>query len=885
MTPGRRQGERALRPALAEWLLERTLPSGVRGRSIKGDLDQEHDELRARDPSHSHDMWYFWESIKLAARFGVRAITERRREQGVGLMKRLMHDLRYAWRRVGKNPGFALVAILTIAIGIGANVAIFSVVNAVVFRPLPYDDAGRLVAIWEHRLESGDDKNVANPGNVRDWRDRATSFESVAAASMPFPGVLESASGPVEVQAVAAETHFFEVLGLQPELGGHFTSEDGNQLLLTHAFWTQEYGADPGVIGRTTRLNGQTAIVVGILPDDFIVWGAAADLYFRNPIEGADRTNSGRWLQVIGRMNDGVTVEQARSEMLAIASQLEEVDPGFNGGWSVNVLSLKEEVVGDVRGLMMVLLGAVGLLLLIACANVANLLLARGTGRRQEMAVRTSMGASGGMLGRQLLVEAAVLAGIGALLGLLIANYGSQAIVGAMPVAFGLPRVESVSLDVPLLLFTAGATALTTILFGVLPAAQASRVAPAAVLSGEARGPGRRSGRMRNTLVVAEVAVSLVLLVGAMLMTRSFSKLMDVDSGLDPENVITARIILNGEKYSEPESRMQFHRELQERLEATPGVATAGSISWLPFNGVRAGTSYWPADRPQPKPEDQRAADILNVTGDYFDAMGITLMSGRVFDARDREESARVAVVNHTLAEANWPGEDAIGKQAVFTWRNDETVEIVGVIADVRADGLSGAVDEAIYMPMSQTPFFNFSNIVIRTATDPTAVVSQLRQHVRGIDPGRPISEVQVVEDLVSRSVARPRVSAFLMSTFAMVAALLAGVGLYGVLSYAVARRIREIGVRVALGAQPGNVVGLVARQGGKLVLGGLALGIVGALIMASFLESLLFGVAARDPISLIGAALFLAMVASLACIVPAIRAMRVAPARALSAD
>jgi ABC-type antimicrobial peptide transport system permease subunit len=492
------------RPRLAEWLLKGTLPAGVRGRSIKGDPDQEHDELRQRSPGRRYDLWYTWESIKLAARFGAVALTKRGDENGVGRMERLAYDLRYAFRRTWKNPGFALVAILTIAIGIGANVAIFSVVNAVVLKPLPYRDAGELVAIWEHRLESGNDKNVANPGNVRDWRDRAASFESVAAVSMSFPGVLDAADGPVEIQAVGAEAHFFDVLGVEPAVGGFFNAEAaGNQFVLTNGFWRQEYGSDPTVVGRTARLNGRTGEIVGVLPDEYLVWSEDADLYFFNAIEGADRTNSGRWLQVIGRMNDGVTLAQARAEMLAIAAQLQEEDPGFNAGWSVNVISLKEEVVGDVRSLMMILLGAVGLLLLIACANVANLLLARGTGRQQEMAVRTSMGASSGTLGRQLLVEAAALAGIGAFLGLVLAHYGSMAIVGAMPAAFGLPRAEAVGFDLWVVAFALLATIVTAVLFGVLPAVQASRVAPAAALSGEARGPSRKSGRARNALVVA----------------------------------------------------------------------------------------------------------------------------------------------------------------------------------------------------------------------------------------------------------------------------------------------------------------------------------------------------------------------------------------------
>jgi len=742
------------------------------------------------------------------------------------------------------------------------------------------------VAIWEHRLESGNEKNVASPGNLHDWRDRATAIEAMAATSMNFPLVVQVDGVPTEINGMATEHDFFRVLGLDPVLGNHFDPEsDEQQLLLTHGLWQRQFGGDPAVIGRALTINGQPTIVTGVLPDEFIVWGEEAEIFFSNSLEGVDRTNSGRWLTVVGRLAEGATVEQARAEMIAIGRQLAEEDPGFNSGWSVNTLSLKEEVVGDSRALMLLLLGAVGLLLLIACANVANLLLARGTGRQQEMAVRTSLGADRGSLVRQMLVEAGILATAGATLGLAMAHYGSRAIAGSLPGAFGLPRTDAVGMDLSVLLFALGALVLTTILFGLVPSLQAARVEPAAVLAGEMRGSSRRGGRMRDALVAGEVALSMILLVGATLMARSFTNLMAVDSGLEPENVVTARISLTAPEYDEEGARPRFSTQLEERLRALPGVESVGTISWLPFNGIRAGTSYWTADRPKPTDDELPAADILNVTGDYFDAMGIDFVAGRPLDATDREDTPRVAVVNQTLAGRHWPDGDAVGQRVVFHWRGEEEVEIVGVIADVRADGLSEEVDEAIYMPLSQTPFFDWFNVVIRSSAPPATVVEGLRSAMAELDPSVPVPEVQILEDMVARSVARPRVSAALMLLFAGIAAVLAAIGLYGVLSYTVERRVREIGVRVALGASPESVLGLVVGQGTRMILVGLVVGAIGAVATTGLLESLLFGVAPRDWISLGAAALFLLVVGLAACVIPAVRAMRVAPVRALTAE
>jgi putative ABC transport system permease protein len=689
------------------------------------------------------------------------------------------------------------------------------------------------------------------------------------------------------VQATLPE--FFSLLGVEATVGRTFSpdveTEGPMEVVLSHRYWQWRYGRSAEVLGSTVQINGHAAVIVGVLPAEYVIFGEGVDAWVAQRLGTGDQTTSGRWMRVLGRLAPGRSLDAVRDEMQAIAAGLEEEYPDFNGGWTVNVVPLKQQVVGDVRASLWILLGAVGLLLLVACANVANLFLVRGTERQKEMAVRTSLGASGSALAGQLLVESALIAVGGAVLGLGLAAWGTGTMVERMPDAFALPRLASVSVDGTVLGFTVLVTVATTILFGLLPAAQASGTSPAATLSAEGRGPSRRSGRARNALVVAEVALSVVLLAGAVLLGRSMMTLMAVDDGLEPEGVLVGRVNLSGSAHPSPEDKVAFFEELVGDVEALPGVTAAGAITFLPMDGLGAGTSFWPADRPMPPTEERPTADIRNVTGEYYRSMGIELLQGRTFDERDHRGAPQTVVVNRALAESQWPGLDPVGQQVVVNWVDHTPWEVVGVVEDVRMTGLAETPRESIYMHYAQATFFPWMHLTVRTRGDPTALAPSVRSVLRGLDPTLPLGSVRPMEEIVRATAARPRMTALLMMVFAGLATVLAAVGLYGVLAYAVSRRVREIGVRIAMGARPGTVLGMVIRQGASLAGVGLALGLGAALAGGRLLSSLLYEVEPSDPVSLLAAGAALFAVALMACAVPAWRASRVPPAEALRSD
>jgi putative ABC transport system permease protein len=804
-------------------------------------------------------------------------------------MDRLRQNVRLALRRFVRAPGFTAIAVSTIALGIGANVAVFTVVDAVLLEPLPYENPEELVVLWEwHRPRDVRD-NVANPGNFKAWKERSSSFSAMTAISLTMPATMTQEGEPNEVMIQAALPDFFSLLGVEATVGRTFSPDvqtDGPmEVVLSHRHWQSRYGGSPEVLGSTVLVNGHPAVIVGVLPSEYVIFGEGVDAWVAQNLEAGDQTNSGRWMMVLGRLAPGRTLEATRDEMQAIAAGLEEEFPDFNGGWTVNVVPLKQQVVGDVRASLWILLGAVGLLLLIACANVANLFLVRATERQKEMAVRTSLGASGSALAGQLFTESALIAGGGALLGLALAAWGTGTLVARMPDAFALPRVTSASVDGTVLAFTALVTVATAVLFGLLPAVQASGTSPAATLNAEGRGPSRRSGRARDTLVVAEVGLSVVLLAGALLLGRSMMTLLAVDDGLEPKGVLVGRVNLSGDTYPDPEQKVAFFEELLDDVEALPGVAAAGAITFLPMDGMGAGTSFWPADRPMPTPEERPTADIRNVAGEYFRSMGIELLKGRVLDNRDRRGAPQAVVVNRTLAESQWPGQDPIGQRVVVNWVDDTPWEVVGVVEDVRMTGLAEAPRESIYMHYPQATFFPWMHLTIRTQGDPTTLAPSVRSVLQDLDPALPLGSVRPMSDIVTATAARLRMTALLLVVFAGLATLIAAVGLYGVLAYAVSQRIREIGVRIAMGARPGTVLGQVLRQGARLAGVGLVLGLGAALAGGRFVSSLLYEVEPSDPVSLLGAGAALFTVALMACAVPAWRASRVPPAEALRSD
>lgn len=802
------------------------------------------------------------------------------------MMERTLRDIRLSVRSLSRQPGFSVVAILTIALGIGANTAIFSVVNTVLLDPLPYRDGDRLVALFEWNQPRDKRTNVANPGNFRDWRDRSSTFDEMSAVGMQMPGTVTSAGDPREAMIQLAHPDFFHVLGLDPARGRLFTLDADDlvegEILLSHGYWRQRFGGNPEIIGTVMEVNGENGEVVGVLPPDNVAYGEGTDLWYSYNLIRGDQENSGRWIWVVGRLASGSSLQQARAEMDVIAEGLQEEYPDFNAGWWINALPLKDYVVGDVAGILWVLMGAVGVLLLIATANVANLMLIRATERQKEMAVLTAMGATGGRLATKLITESLVMAALGAGLGIGLAYLGVEVLSTRIPQAFSVPRLEAAQVDGTVLIIALAATVLTGVLFGMVPALQAASTSPASTLGAEARGSSRRTGLFRNGLVVTEVALSVILLGGAALMVRSASALLAVDPGFRPEQVLVGRVNLSGSKYRGDGPRVQFFQELLSRLEDKPGMAAVGAVTFLPMDGLGAATGYFPMDRPAPDPEDRPAADIRNVAGDYFQAMGIRLLDGRVFDSRDQADGPRTAVVNRTLAELNWPGESAVGKPLFISWETEEPWEIVGVVEDVRMDDLAQEPREAVYLHYPRTPYFGFVHIVVRGEGDPSLLAATVRNELRAMDPDLPLGQVRVMEELVESSTARPRMTAFLMALFAGIATLLAAVGLYGVLAYAVSRRVREIGIRIAVGAESRDILRMVFRQGGLLALGGVVSGLLLTLAGGRLLSGILYQIQPTDVLSLGASAALLLAVALGATVIPAWRATRVAPAEAL---
>ena len=869
-------------PRWASRLLEAVLPSGGAGQSARVDLEAEFSE-RARRGVSGARLWYVWEAGKLAGHFVVRETVDALK--GGGGMDTWGRQIRLALRQFRRAPGFMATAVATIALGIGSTVAIFSIVEAVVLAPLPYDEPEELVAVWEWNMPRDRHRNVANPGNFSAWEERATSLTELTAVSMPTPTRLSVDGRTDEVMVQAALPDFFGVLGVDAALGRTFAedaSESVMEIVLSHGFWRTYFGSDPGVVGRTLELNGIDGVVVGVLHPGYVVHGEGTEVWRTLRGSLGDQTNSGRWMMVVGRLGADATAESADTEIRSIAAALEREFPDFNGGWSAEVVPLADEVVGDVRAALWMFLGAVAILLLIASANVAGLFLVRATHKRRTLAVHAALGATRQDLLRQGVSEAVVVATTGAVLGVVGAHLATGWIASSLPDAFRLPRIDEASVAGGALFVATAITALTTLVFGALPSLQVRGGGSAGVLSAEGRGTSRGTVRARRALVVGEVALSVVLLAGAGLFVRSLSSLMAVEDGIAPEQVLVARVNLAGPEYRGDEAKILFFSALNDSLSALPGVAAAGGTTFLPMNGSGAGTSYRPADRPAPDVEDRRAADIRNVSGDYFGAMGIDLLSGRTFDGRDDQASPQTVVVNRSLADRHWPDGDAVGRSVIISWVDETPWEIVGVVADVRSGGPAEPTREAIYIHYDHQTFFPWQQVAVRARGEPALLADRLRATVGRLDPNVPVGQLQVMQEVVDRAVAQPRMQRTLMVIFAGLATLLAAVGLYGVLAYTVSRRVREIGVRMALGAAPDRVVGLIVAQGLRLVGGGLVLGLAASVALGGLVAGLLHGITPVDPWSIAGATLVIAFVACAACALPALRAARVPPSEAL---
>lgn len=873
-------------PRWATRLLGVVLSDGVTGKSVKADLDQEFAEMLTAESAGRARRWYGWEALKLAAHFASDGAW-----RSLGALPTLdtaTTNVRLGLRHFRRSPSFMLTAVGTIALGVGATVTVFSIVRGVLLAPLPYDDSSELVAIWEWNRPRDRVDNVVNPGNYYAWRDRSTVFDGMSAVSIQQPSTVVVEGEPQESMIQYALPDFFGVLGFDATIGRTFVEsmeDDVDEVVLSHRYWQERFAGDSAAIGSSVQVNGTTSTVVGVLPDDFVLHGEGTDLWRALPGHLGDQTDSGRWMMVVGRLAEGASIERARTELVAISAALEEEFPNFNGGWTVSVKSLREEVTGDVTGTLWLLFAAVGFLQLIASANVANLFLVRATARRSEMAVRTSIGASRGALVQLVFTESLVVAVAGAGIGVLLAGVATGWITTAAPLAFDLPRIDRIGLDPVVLGFAALLTGGTALLFGILPALQASGTTPAGTLGSARRGTSRRSTRARDVLVMAEVGLSVVLLSGAALFTRSLSTLLSVNDGLEVEQVLVGRVNLSGDVYDGDAPKVAFFDELFARLGASPGVDAVGGITFLPMDGAGAGTSYWPSDVPEPDGDSRQVADIRNVAGEYFEAMGIELLQGRLFDSRDVAGAPQTVVVNRALVERYWPGESGVGRSIVVNWIDHEPWEIIGVVEDVRLAGPSVEPREAVYISHAHATFFPWLHLAVRATTDPAGLQEIVRSAVAEMDPTLPIGSMRIMQDVVDGSVARPRMTTLILVLFAALATLLSAVGLYGVLAYSVSRRVREIGVRVALGADPRGVVRLVVREGARLIGFGLAAGMLGAYVASRWVSDLVYEVSPTDPRSMILAALVLGVVSLAACVVPAARASRVAPLEALRSE
>jgi predicted permease len=806
-------------------------------------------------------------------------------------MGMLSQDLRYGFRMLVKRPGFAVVTIITLALGIGANTAIFTVVNAALLSPLPYKESERLVHLWETTPQKQFGEREASYPDYLDWKGQNQVFEGVAGYSRRSFNIT-GGDTPDRVQGAAVTDNFFQLLGVEPVHGRSFRPGEDQPnaerlALLSHGLWQRRFGGDMSVVGQTMMLNGNSYQIVGILPQrfSFAPVGAAQLWVTLNP--NADQTSRRfmHWLNLIARLKPGVSVEQAQAGMGAIAQTIAQDHAESHTGTSIKVISLQEQITGKIKPILLVLLGAVCFVLLIACANVANLLLARSAARQKEIAIRTALGAGRWRLIRQLLTESAVLALMGGLVGLVLAHWGVDLLVAGIPAAQAdtMPYLQGLTIDGRVLLFTIGVSLLTGIVFGLAPALQSSKLN----LQESLKDGGKTSAvptrqRLRNLLVVSEIALALVLLVGAGLMLKSLASLLAVDPGFNPDNLLTMRVMLPTVKYAEDAQKVAFHQQLIERVESLPGVKGVGSVDILPLLGGNTARFY--ADgRPQPPPGQELEANIRDVNSSYFQVMDVPLLRGRYFTDQDKPDTPIVVIVNQTLANRLFPGEDAVGKRLRYTAIELPPFEIVGVVSDEKVRGLDEPTSPVVYGPYLQAPN-NSISLVIRTSSDPDSIAGMARSEIKSLDADLPVFDVRTMGQIIDNSPSTflRRYPAFLIGVFAAVALILAMVGIYGVISYSVTQRTHEIGVRMALGAQRRDIFKMILGQGLLLTFIGTGCGVVAALLLTRFLSSLLFGVSPTDPLTYIVVSLPLVLVALLACYIPARRATKVDPMIAL---
>lgn len=801
-----------------------------------------------------------------------------------------------------KSPGPTLVAVLALTLAIGANTAIFSIVNGVLLRPLPYANADRLVILWETNPSKGIRDLVTAP-DYKDWKEQQHSFDEIA-AFRPQPSILTGRGLPERLETALVAPAIFRLLDARMRLGRTFLAgEDqpgrNHVAILSYGLWQRRFGGDPAILGKTMTLDGNDHVVAGVTDRGFRLLDTNSELWLPYTLDAKELQELGQnntasasrsaahTLKVIARLKAGVSIDQARQEMQSIARGIEQQFVDINGGWTTSVVRLQEQLVGDIRPTLLTLLGAVCFVLLIACTNVANLLLARIGGRQKEIAVRTALGAGQGRIMRQLLTESMVLALVSGLLGLLLAYGGVRALAAFSP--GNVPRMAEISVDGRVLLFTLLVSTLTGLIFGLGPAIMAARTRLNDVLkaAGRTSMATLRGRRLRNMLVVVEVAMSVVLLVGAALMIRSFQELQSVNPGFRTDHVLTMRLTLPAARYAGLRVA-RFYEQLLDRVGNVPGVQMAGVTRDVPLSGSDVSLNFIVEHRPALSSSDQPRAKFRAVSADYFAAMGIPLLKGRAFAASDSVQTPPVAIVNETLIRRTFPNEDPLGKRIQTGIDGSPWYTIVGVIGNVKHTGLDIAANAEMYFPYQQVPPALMSfvegtmTLVVRTAIDPSSMARTIGAQVQALDPDEAVFKVATMEELFHNSVAQPRFRAFLLGVFAAVALVLASTGLYGVISYSVSQRSNELGIRAALGAQKGDLMRLVLGEGARLAAAGVLIGLVLSFFLAGTIAKLLYGVTSHDPLTFVAIPVLLLAVAVFACYVPARRATRADPNVAL---
>jgi len=808
-------------------------------------------------------------------------------------MDATLQDIRYALRLCARAPGFTAVAVLALALGIGANTAIFTIVNRVLLERLPFRDADRIVVLWEEGAYRPGRSNTVGFGQYLRWSDRQTVFDAMAAL-VDTRANLTGGGEPEEVIVQNVTASFFTILGVRPLIGRTFSDSENADprsavVILGYEIWERRFGRDPAIVGQVIQLNARPQTVVGVMPPGFRLFlkqgslaGKPSDLWAPWVLPADGRNAGGRFHEAIARLKPGVPVAQAEAQLKAIAAALAIETPERNTNWTAQVHVLHDELSGEYRPALLVLAGAVAFVLLIACANVANLLLARGAVRQREIAIRTALGAPRLRVVRQLLTESLVLAVLGGAVGLLIAFWGLEALLALSPV--DLAMTGPVHLSLPALAFTAAASLLTAIVCGLAPAFEGSRADVHDTIKEGARqaGGGQRHRRMRHLFVVAEIALAVVLLVGAGLMLRSFTSLRRVDPGYSTGGVLTMRLQLPGVRYRDDAQRVRFFHDATARIQDLPGVRSVGAISFLPLTGLGAGTSFTIVGQPPPAPGQSPVTNVSVCDNGYFRTMNIPLVRGRLFTEREMRERSNVVIVSESLVRTYFPNEDPIGKQ-VGIYMTDPIVptEIIGVVGDVRFQDLTAAPKPTTYWPHPQLAY-NAMTLTIRTAGDPLAMAPAVERTIRTLDKDQPVSDIRTMSQWVAKTLAQARFSSTVLSIFAGLALVLAAVGIYGVMSYAVSQRTSEIGIRLALGAEARDILAMIVGGAARLAGAGLVIGVALALVLSRVVASLLFETSGTDPLTFAGVVCLLGLVAVAASFIPARRASRIPPVDAL---